>query len=129
MVAQDIVKQLTLTAGLLARFWPLLLLIGSIGYIANDLLLNAAVGVSLRHPLGGMVVLSLVVLAKLLVVVTMFSVLRPALPALAALRQESRGRGWRLTSAKPPTKCSRSPPPRYCPSSPITRRGAFSAIR
>jgi hypothetical protein len=57
------------------------------------LLLNAAVSVGLRHPLGGMVVLSLVVLAKLLVVVTMFSVLRPALPALAALRQESRGEG------------------------------------
>ena len=93
MVAQDIVKPLALTAGLLARFWPLLLLIGSIGYIANDLLLNAAVGVGLRHPLGGMVVLSLVVLAKLLVLVTMFSVLRPALPSLAALRQESRGEG------------------------------------
>jgi hypothetical protein len=44
MVAQDIVKPMTMTAGLLARFWPLLLLIGSIGYIANDLLLNAAVG-------------------------------------------------------------------------------------
>ncbi len=93
MVVQDIVKPLALTAGLLARFWPQLLLIGSIGYIANDLLLNAAVSVGLRHPLGGMVALSLVVLAKLLVVVTMFSVLRPALPALAALRQDSRGEG------------------------------------
>jgi hypothetical protein len=93
MVIQDIAKPLALTAGLLARFWPQLLLIGSIGYIANDLLLNAAVSVGLRHPLGGMVVLSSVVLAKLLVVVTMFSVLRPALPALAALRQKSRGEG------------------------------------
>jgi hypothetical protein len=93
MVVQDIAKPLALTASLLARFWPQLLLIGSLGYIANDLLLNAAVSVGLRHPLGGMVVLSLVVLAKLLVVVTMFSVLRPALPALAALRQESRGEG------------------------------------
>jgi hypothetical protein len=90
MVVQDILRPLALTAGLLARFWPQLLLIASIGYIATDLLLNAAVGVGLRHPLGGMVVLSLVVLAKLLVVVTMFSVLRPALPALAALRQASR---------------------------------------
>jgi hypothetical protein len=93
MVPQDILKPLSMTVGLLARFWPQLLLIGSIGYIANDLLLDAAVSVGLRHPLGGMVVLSLVVLAKLLVVVTMFSVLRPALPALAALRQESRGEG------------------------------------
>jgi hypothetical protein len=93
MVAQDIAKPLALTASLLARFWPQLLLIGSIGYVAKDLLLDAAVSVGLRHPLGGMVVLSLVVLAKLLVVVMMFSVLRPALPALAALRQESRGEG------------------------------------
>ena len=93
MVIQDIIKPLALTAGLLARFWPQLLLIGSIGYIANDLLLDAAVSVGLRHPLGGMVVLSSVVLAKLLVVVMMFSALRPGLPALAALRQESRGEG------------------------------------
>ena len=93
MVIQDIVKPLALTAGLLARFWPQLLLIGSIGYIANDLLLDAAVSVGLRHPLGGMVVLSSVVLAKLLVVVMMFSALRPGLPALAALRRESRDEG------------------------------------
>ena len=37
--------------------------------------------------------LSLVVLAKLLVVVLMFSVLRPAMPALAALRRQSTGAG------------------------------------
>jgi len=87
----DIVRPLALTAGLLARFWPQLLLIGSIGYISRDLLLNASVNVGMKHPLGGMVVLSLVVLTKLLVVVLMFSVLRPAMPALAALRQQSIG--------------------------------------
>ena len=91
MTTADIVQPLTLTASLLARFWPQLLLVGSIGYIVRDLLLNAAVSVGLQHPLGGMVVLSLVVLTKLLVVVLMFLVLRPAMPALAALRQESSG--------------------------------------
>ena len=89
----DIVRPLALTASLLARFWPQLLLIGSIGFILRDLLLNASVSVGLKHPLGGMVMLSLVVLAKLLVVVLMFSVLRPAMPALAALRQQSTGAG------------------------------------
>lgn len=88
MVA-DIVRPLALTAGLLGRFWPQLLLIGATGYIARDLLLDAAVAVGLQHPVGGMVVLSLVVLTKLMVVVLMFLALRPGMPALAALRQEA----------------------------------------
>lgn len=96
---KDIAQLLALTASLLARFWPQLLVIGCIGYIARDLLLRAAVTVGFQHPLGGMVVLSLVVLAKLLVVVMMFAVLRPGLPGLAALRQEpagaTTGAGWR----------------------------------
>ncbi|WP_245455237.1 hypothetical protein [Mesorhizobium sp. M9A.F.Ca.ET.002.03.1.2] len=95
---EDIVRPLALTAGLLARYWPQLLLVGAIGYIARDLLLEAAVTVGLQHPLGGMLMLSLVVLAKLLVVVTMFAVLRSGLPALAALRRAptstAKGAGW-----------------------------------
>ena len=87
----DIVRPLALAARLLARFWPQLLLIAALGYIARDLLLEAAVAVGLRHPLGGMLVLSLVVLVELLVVVTMFAALRPGLPALAALRGEAAG--------------------------------------
>lgn len=87
----DIVRPLVLAARLLARFWPQLLLIGALGYIARDLLLEAAVAVGLRHPLGGMVALSLVVLTELLVVVAMFAALRPGLPALAALRQDAGG--------------------------------------
>jgi hypothetical protein len=93
MTTADIVRPLTLTASLLARFWPQLLVLGALGYIARDLLLEAAVGVGLQHPLGGMLMLSLVVLVKLLVVVLMFSVLRPGMPALAALRSESSGAG------------------------------------
>ncbi len=84
---KDIGGLLALTARLLARFWPQLLLIGTLGYIARDLLLDAAVSAGGYFPLAGMVVLSLVVLVKLLVVVTMFATLRPGLPALASLRQ------------------------------------------
>jgi hypothetical protein len=87
-MVQDIVRPLALTASLLFRFWPQLVLIAAVGVVARDLLLEAAVTTGLRYPLGGMVVLSLVVLVKLLVVVTMFAALRPGLPALAALREE-----------------------------------------
>ncbi|WP_019171687.1 hypothetical protein [Pseudaminobacter salicylatoxidans] len=90
---RDIGGLLSLTVSLLARFWPQLLLVGAVGYIARDLLLDAAVATGLKFPLGGMVVLSLVVLVKLLTVVTMFAVLRPGLPALAALRQDAGPRG------------------------------------
>jgi hypothetical protein len=85
----DIVRPLALAGSLLGRFWPQLLLIGALGYIARDLLLNGAVAVGLQNPLGGMVVLSLVVLTKLMVVVLMFLTLRPGMPALASLRQEA----------------------------------------
>ena len=85
----DIVRPLALAGSLLGRFWPQLLLIGALGYIARDLLLNAAVAVGLKNSLGGMVVLSLVVLTKLMVVVLMFGALRPGMPALASLRQEA----------------------------------------
>ena len=85
----DIVRPLALAGSLLGRFWPQLLLIGALGYIARDLLLNAAVAVGLKNALGGMVVLSLVVLTKLMVVVLMFGALRPGMPALASLRQEA----------------------------------------
>ncbi len=50
---------------LLFCYWPQLLLIGACGYIARDVLLYLAVSVGLKHALGGMVILSFVVLAKL----------------------------------------------------------------
>ncbi|WP_429126587.1 hypothetical protein [Ensifer sp. 4252] len=87
----DALGPIGLMGRLLARFWPQLLLIGAAGYIARDLLLRAAVEVGLRHPLGGMVVLSLVVLAKLIIVVLLFLALRPGLPALESLRQPKGG--------------------------------------
>ncbi|MEL4073027.1 hypothetical protein WKW50_23090 [Ochrobactrum sp. GPK 3] len=88
-VFKDIDGLLSQTGRLLIRFWPQLLLTGAIGYIARDLLMGAAVATGLKFPLGGMVILSLVVLIKLLVFITMFAVLRPGLPALTALRENS----------------------------------------
>ncbi|MEQ1955789.1 hypothetical protein [Mesorhizobium sp. CN2-181] len=88
---EDIVRPLALTARLLIACWPHLLLIGCLGIIARALLLDLAVRIGLENPLGGMIVLSLVVLAKLVVLVMMFAVLRPHLPALEALRRSAAG--------------------------------------
>jgi len=85
----DIFRPLALAGRLLAASWPQLLLIGCLGVIASDLLLQGAVKIGIRFPLGGMIVLSLVVLAKLTVLVLMFAVLRPHMPALAALRRRA----------------------------------------
>lgn len=83
---KDIGGLVALATRLFARFWPQLMLIAALGLIARAFLLEAAVSVGLKAPLGGMVVLSLVVLVKLLVVIGMFATLTPGLPALAALR-------------------------------------------
>ncbi|TIT17803.1 MAG: hypothetical protein E5W78_26130, partial [Mesorhizobium sp.] len=73
---EDIYRPLALTARFLVQCWPQLLLVGCLGMIARDLLLQGAVTVGLQFPLGGMVILSLVVLAKLTVLGMMFVVLR-----------------------------------------------------
>lgn len=96
----EVLGPFALMGRLLARFWPQLLLIGACGYIARDLLLYAAVAIGQQHPLGGMVTLSFVVLAKLVVVVLMFMALRPGLPALEALRQEPTAAGTNAAEAK-----------------------------
>jgi hypothetical protein len=88
-VIDDIFRPLAMSGRLLVACWPQLLLIGCLGMIARDLLLQGAVSVGLQFPLGGMVVLSLVVLTKLMVLVLMFVVLRPHMPALAALRRSA----------------------------------------
>ncbi|TIM13866.1 MAG: hypothetical protein E5Y67_15425 [Mesorhizobium sp.] len=86
----DLYRPLDLTARLLVQCWPQLLLVGCLGMIARGLLLQGAVTIGLQFPLGGMVMLSLVVLAKLTVLVMMFVVLRPHMPAVAALRQKAK---------------------------------------
>jgi hypothetical protein len=83
----DIMSPLALTGRFLIACWPQLALICCVGLIAHDLLLQGAVAVGLRFPLGGMVVLSFVVLAKLATFVLMFVALRPQMPALASLRK------------------------------------------
>ncbi|MGX9178064.1 hypothetical protein [Mesorhizobium sp. BHbdii] len=86
----DIYRPLAVTTRLLVQCWPQLLLVGCLGVIAHDLLLQGAVTIGLQFPLGGMVMLSLVILAKLTVLVMMFVVLRPHMPAVAALRKQAK---------------------------------------
>lgn len=85
----DITLPLALTGRFLIACWPQLVLVSCLGVIARNLLLQGAVTVGLLFPLGGMVVLSFVVLAKLTTFVLMFAVLRPFMPALARLRQRA----------------------------------------
>lgn len=86
-VLQDVFRPLGLTGRLLLRYWPQLLLLAVLGSLLHDLLLDAAVRIGMENALVGMVVLSLVVLAKLAIIVMMFHVLHPALTGLAALEQ------------------------------------------
>lgn len=82
---RDVLQPLVLAARLAGRFWPQLLFLGTLGYVVHDLLLDAATRAGMQNALAGMVLLSLVVLAKLAVIVMMFSVLRPALPGIRSL--------------------------------------------
>lgn len=84
-LVQDVLGPLALAGRLLLRYWPQLLLLGAVGYLLHDLLLDAAVRAGMQNALAGMVILSLVVLAKLAVIVMMFAVLRPALLGLSSL--------------------------------------------
>lgn len=66
--------------------WPVLLLLATLGSIANELLLPLAVKLGYLNSLAGFAMLALLVLAKLIVTVLMFVALRPYLPALSALQ-------------------------------------------
>lgn len=87
-LALDIIRPLSLAGRLFLRFWPQLLLLATIGVLLHDLLLDLAVRAGLENALAGMVVLSFVVLAKLVIIVMMFAVLRPAMTGLTALAEE-----------------------------------------
>lgn len=66
--------------------WPVLLLLATLGSIANELLLPLAVRLGYLNSLAGFAMLALLVLAKLVVTVLMFVALRPYLPAVSALQ-------------------------------------------
>lgn len=84
---QDVFRPLDLAMRLLLRYWPQLLLLAVIGVLLHDLLIDAAARAGMENALFGMVILSLVVLAKLAIIVMMFSVPRPSLSGFAALGQ------------------------------------------
>ncbi|WP_100962135.1 hypothetical protein [Bosea sp. FBZP-16] len=77
-------------ARLFLRLWrqagPVLLLLATLGSIANELLLPLAVRLGYLNSLAGFAMLALLVLAKLVVTVLMFIALRPYLPAVSALQ-------------------------------------------
>lgn len=79
-----IMAPFVVTIRLLARFWPQLLAIVSLGIIAINLFLWVAAKVALLNPMAGLTILTFVVLAQLVTTVAMFQVLRPGLPSIAA---------------------------------------------
>lgn len=80
----------SLAATLLARHWPMLLLISALGLATHDLLIIGAVEIRTLSALSAMIVLSLVVLVKLVTVVASLMVLRPSMPAIRGLRSDAR---------------------------------------
>ena len=84
-------RPLIILAGRLwARFWPQLLFIALAGVLLRELLLELSIRVGFLNHLAGLVTLTLVVLVKLIVVVAMFEIVRPGLPALHAARNQAR---------------------------------------
>lgn len=83
---QEIAGLARLFLRLWGQAWPVLLLLATLGSIANELLLPLAVKLGYLNSLAGFAMLALLVLAKLVVTVLMFVALRPYLPAVAALQ-------------------------------------------
>lgn len=81
---RNLLEPLVLTGKLWWRFWPQLTLLVLIGIVLNDQLLWLSVQAGYVSRLLGLSTLTLVVLVKLIITVTMFLAMRPALPALAA---------------------------------------------
>lgn len=76
-----------LTMRILGRYWPQLMALWVAGIIGNLLLNELAAFIGRLNTLAGLSSLSLVVLLKLVVIVGMFQIVRPALPALDAAAQ------------------------------------------
>ena len=88
---RELLAPLALTGKLWWRFWPQLMLLVLVGIVINDQLLWVSVQAGYANRLLGLSVLTLVVLTKLIVTVTMLLVMRPALPALAAAHAAALG--------------------------------------
>lgn len=95
------------TLGLWWAHWPPLLLLVLLGYLLNEWLLRLVVEIGLRNHVLGLTLLSPLVVIELAVVIAMFHVLRPSLPALVqegaksapAQTAAEAARGERLTGA------------------------------
>lgn len=95
------------TLSLWWRHWPPLLLLVLLGYLLNEWLLRLVVEIGLRNHVLGLTLLSPLVVIELAVVIAMFHVLRPSLPALVqegakavpASTPADAARGERLTGA------------------------------
>ncbi|WP_026872045.1 hypothetical protein [Inquilinus limosus] len=98
---RELLAPLVLTGKLWWRFWPQLTLLALIGILLNDqlLLLSARIGFVDRSL--GFAALTLVVLTKLVVTVTSFLIMRPALPAVAAAQALSAGTAVPVTGPDP----------------------------
>lgn len=80
-----------LTLRLWWTYWPQLVALVLVGLLARELLLRLAAHAGFLHPLAGLAMLTLVVLAHLVVVVMMFQLLLPGLPAVRAAQARARG--------------------------------------
>lgn len=84
------------------RHWPPLVLLVLLGYLFNDWLLRIVVEIGLRNHVLGLSLLSPLVVIELAVVIAMFHVLRPSLPALTQAppgHTTGTARGERLATA------------------------------
>lgn len=81
----SVIHALTLTGHLWWRHWPQLVLLVLVGYLANHFLLEAALQIGIANHVLGLCSLAIVVLAKLVVIILMFHVLKPSLPVISTL--------------------------------------------
>lgn len=72
------------TLGLWRQHWPPLVLLVLVGYLANEWLLRLVVEAGLRNHVLGLSLLAPLVVLELAIVIAMFHVLRPSLPALGS---------------------------------------------
>ncbi|TPN43710.1 MULTISPECIES: hypothetical protein [unclassified Mesorhizobium] len=85
----DIIRPISLSFTLLRRFWPQLVALVLAGVLAGDILLQLAAKVALANHFAGLAMLTLVALARLVVTVAMFHVLRPGLPNVLAAQRSA----------------------------------------